>query len=171
MLRTFVVTESMDQQTLSARLFDGRFRGGQSDAALDALKRANPHADLTKLKPGTVLFVPDGPVFKVNATASVSAAVFDDFQKQIAQALDEATADLKSGIEARAADRAGIAAFLKGAAFRRILASDEVVKQQADAALGALGDEEEQDKRSAETFEAATRSVASALAELGKVIG
>lgn len=171
MLRTFVVTESMDQQALSSRLLDGRFRGGQSDAALDALKRANPHADLTKLKPGTVLFVPDGPVFKANATASVSAAFFDDFQKQVSDALNEATANLKSGIEARAADRAGVAAFLKSAAFRRILASDEVVKQQADEALGALGDEEEQDKRSAETFDTATRSVAAALAQLGKTIG
>lgn len=170
MLRTFVVKEDMDLQALSHHLLDARFRGDQADFALDVLKRFNPHADLTKLTAGTLLLVPDTAGFKSSATTSVSTAVFDDFQKCVASALDEAADKLKSGNQTRAADRAGVSAFIKSAVFRRIVASDEQLKEQADEAAGAMAKEEERDKQAAESFDATIKSTIAALTQFAKII-
>jgi hypothetical protein len=171
MLRTFVVKEKMDLQTLRGHLLDARFRGDQADVSLDVLKQLNPHADLAKLTPGTVLLVPDAPGFKPSASASVSAKPFDEFQKSAASALDEAIGKLKAGNEVRAAERAAVSAFVKGAVFRRIVADNEGVRKQAEEALETIAEQEKLDSQATENFEAASRSAMAALAQLGKLIG
>jgi len=171
MVRTFVVRENMDLQGVSGQLLDSRFRGARADTALGELKRLNPHADLAALKPGTVLLVPDGPGFKATAGASPTAAAFADFRKTAGAALDQAGASAKAGLEARAADRARIMETLKGAVFRRLIAGDETLRQQADDAAKSLASAEEQDKKADQAFSTAIKSAIAALDELGKGIG
>jgi hypothetical protein len=171
MVKTFLVREKMDLQGVSGQLLDSRFRGERADAALGELRRLNPHADLAALKPGTVLLVPDTPGFKATAGASPTAAAFSDFRKLAVAALDEASTGAKSGREARSADRARLTETLKGAAFQRLIAGDETLRQQADEAAKSLTNAENEDGKADAAFATAVKSVITALDELGKGIG
>jgi hypothetical protein len=171
MVRTFVVKENMNLQALGGQLLDSRFSGERAEVALGELKRLNPHADLAALKPGTVLLVPEAPGFKTSASASPTAAAFGDFRKVVADAVAEAEASVKSGREARAAERARVTEALKGAVFRRLVDGDQTLRQQAADAADSLGKSEEQDKQADETFSTAAKAAIAALDELGKSIG
>lgn len=171
MVRTFVVKDNTDLQGISGQLLDGRFSGSQADVALETLRRFNPHVDLARVAAGTVLLVPDSPGFKAAASSSLNGPVLEDFSLRIASGLDRATENLKAGLEARAAERDGVTAVIKSAIFRRLIAGDEELKQQADAAGGTLAREEEQDKQAAEDLDATARAAMAALAQLGKLFG
>lgn len=171
MVRTFVVREKMNLETLSSNLLDARFRGTQAEAAVSDLKRFNPHLDLEKLTPGTVVLVPDNPGFKVSATDSTQSTPLEDFRKQASTALNDATSRLKTGFETRRAERAEISAFLKSAVFKRLTAGDELLVKQAEEANAALAAEEEQDKKALESFDATAKSALAALGQFSKILG
>lgn len=171
MLRTFVVKSETDLPALSSALLDGRFRGAQADAALADLKRLNPHADLTQLKPGTVLFVPDTPGFKATAATSVQAGFLADFRTRLTGALDAAARDAKVGMAGRAAERADVSAALASAVFKNAAANDPILTGQGGAAAKAMAAEETDDKQSLDALAAASRAVLASLDQLEKVLG
>ena len=92
-MRTFIVGEDTKFQSVSDKLLLANLSNVRSEAALKALRELNPHADLNKLAPGTVLFVPDTPGFKVTTTSSATeaplAALQDLMAKALRLALDE----------------------------------------------------------------------------------
>ena len=67
-MRILVIKQDTDLQALSGRLLSAKLSGDQADSALEALQHLNPHADLKKLRIGTVLLVPEAPGFKASAT-------------------------------------------------------------------------------------------------------
>jgi hypothetical protein len=171
MLRTFIVKSDTDLQSLSGNLLDARFRGGRADSALQQLKTLNPHADLEKLRAGTVLFVPDSPGFKASAGTSAQASALDDFRTLVAGALSDAARNMKSGNATRATERADVTAILKSAAFKRIVGTDKDLAQQADDAQKAMATEEGQDKQAEEALATISKAALAALTQMGKLVG
>jgi hypothetical protein len=171
MPRTFVVKTDMDIKSLSGSLLDARFSGAQAEAALQQLKLFNPHADLAKLRAGTVLFVPDTPGFKATAGTTTQTTPLQDFGALLAGALGDAARSTKAGNAARAAERADVAAILKSAAFKRIVGTDKDLAKQADDAQKAIASEEADDKQAEETVAAMSKAAAAALAGIGKLVG
>jgi len=169
-MRTFVVKEDTDLRGISGQLLDGRFSSSQADVAVETLRRFNPHVDLANVTAGTVLFVPETPGFKAAASSSLASAVLEDLTQHIAGSLDKAAENLKAGLETRGSDRADITAFVKSAGFRRLVASDEELKQQADDATNALAREEDKDKQAADELDATARAAMAALAKLGRLL-
>jgi hypothetical protein len=63
---TIVVGTEKNFSALRPVLFEGRVSASTASEAADVIREANPHADLDKLQPGTVLTIPEGiPGIKV----------------------------------------------------------------------------------------------------------
>ncbi len=170
MLRTFTVTENTDLQSLRGTLLDGRFRGAHAEAAVAQLRAFNPHADLDRLSPGTVLFVPDTAGFKAAAGTSVQSARLDDFRTLVAEGLRQAAVTMRSAAAARAADRAEVIAALDSDAFRRLVATDNDLAAQGDAARASI-DDEQNDSQAIETVATINRGALAALTEIARLFG
>jgi hypothetical protein len=160
-----------DLQSLSGNLLDSRLRSGQVDAALQQLKTLNPHADMEKLRAGTVLFVPDSPGFKVSAGPSAQKTLLDDLRTLVTGALDNAARNMKSGNATRATERADVTAILKSAAFKRIVGTDKDLAQQADDAQKAMANEKGQDKQAEEALATISKAALAALTQMSKLVG
>jgi hypothetical protein len=171
MLRPLVLKTDTDLKALTASVLDGRFKGPQADAVAARLEAANPHVDPARISAGTVVLVPDTPGFKAAAASSVQSEPFADFGKMVSEALGAAAGRMKSGNALRAAERADVAAAVKSAAFKRLVANDPDVQKQAEEALKAAEQEAAADKQSEETVALLGKTALAALGELGKVVG
>jgi hypothetical protein len=99
-----IVGDEENFAALRSRLFERRVSNAIAKRVADALKAANPHADLDNLRPGVVLTVPELPEI---AIADLS---LDD---TVDRAVETLRADLAAAIEAlqrSAAERAREAA-------------------------------------------------------------
>jgi len=87
---------------LRSRIFSGRVPTAAAQEVSDAIAAANPHVDLNKLEPGTVLTVPDLPHVKVAGDLSL-----DDTTKQVLAGIAQSSADALADIvaAAKSADR------------------------------------------------------------------
>ena len=168
MLRTFIIREKTNLSALSGRVLDARFTGPKAEAAIETLRRLNPQADLDKLEPGTVLFVPDLPGFKAAATDSIPAEVIKDFRQLVDAGISEAQVALKTGLGSRADERAETIAAIKAA--RRIAINNPEVGKQLDFAEETLAREGQLDKREIEAFETTSKAIVEAMAQLDKLL-
>jgi hypothetical protein len=171
MLRTFLVKEDTDFKSLSSTLLDARFGGAQADAAAKQLRALNPHADLDRLKAGTVIFIPDLPQFKTSAATSAQAGLVKEFQELVSEGLNDTAREVEQGNAARVTERAELGAILKGDALRKIAASNKEVAQRVSDAQKAMTNEEEQDKQAQEDLAAISKAAIAALAQISKLIG
>lgn len=167
MLRTMIIREKTDLKALGERVLNARLASGKAEAAIETLRRLNPHANLDQLQPGTVLFVPDAPGFKASASVSGQADAFDDFRKLVADGLSQAEEALKTGMGRRADERNETAAGLKAA--RRIVANDQDILKQLDLAEESLARDKELDAKEASEFETTAKAIAAAVDQLGKL--
>jgi hypothetical protein len=170
-MRMLTIKHDTDLQGLSSLLLDARLGGGRSDAALNALQAANPHADLKNLRAGTVLFVPEQPGLKASATDSVAGGAFADFQQMVRTALGQAAENLKTANASRADELAAITAATKSATVRRLIESDRDLAKQVADEIKALEQDQEQAKQAEQTLAQAGRAALATLAELGKRLG
>jgi hypothetical protein len=97
-----IVGNEKNFTALRSRLFSGRVSTAAAKEVSEAIAAANPHVDLNKLEPGTVLTVPDVPHVKVSGDLSL-----DDTTKQVLAGIAQSGADALDDIvtAARAADR------------------------------------------------------------------
>ena len=112
-----IVGNEKNFTALRSRIFSGRVPTAAAQEVSDAIAAANPHVDLNKLEPGTVLTVPDLPHVKVAGDLSL-----DDTTKQVLAGIAQSGADALADIvaAAKSADR-------DAAAERKQLDSDPVV--------------------------------------------
>src|ERR1700757_3379462 len=107
MIATLIIgRDTQKLPDLLDHMLKARLCSGQIAIAVEALQTLNPGVNLEQLTPGTVLFVPDEPSFKVSVSDSVASKPFDDLQQLVRQALAGAANDLKGGNAGRAAERA-----------------------------------------------------------------
>ncbi|MGH2654514.1 MAG: hypothetical protein ACRDHV_09230 [Actinomycetota bacterium] len=74
---------------LRSRLFSGRVSTAAARRVADAIREANPHVDLDRLAPGTVLNVPDLPEISVDRELSL-----DELSERAVEALFRAATDV-----------------------------------------------------------------------------
>ena len=170
MLRPLIIKKDTDLKSLASAVLDARFKGSQV-AALAQLEAVNPHVDPNKISAGTVVLVPDTPGFKAAAASSIQSQPFGDFSTMVAGALGAAAESMKTGNAARAAERAGVAAAVKSAAFKRLTANDPDVVKQAEEALKAADKEAADDKQAEATLAAVSKAGLAALEQLAKIVG
>ena len=169
-MRMLIIKSDTDVQALSDQLFKAKLSGAQSEAALARLQTLNPHADLTKLRPGTVLLVPDAPTFKVSASNPVHGSAFNDFQKLVRDYLNQAATNMKAGNRARAEERDEVSAALKTSAVKRAADSDPELMSQVKEATTSFKQDQQQDKGAEQTVDNAGKAALAKLAELGKLL-
>ena len=170
-MRILVIKQDTDLPALSGRLLSARLSGEQADSTLKALQDLNPHADLKKLRAGTVLLVPEAPGFKVSASDAVGDETFAGFQRLVKAALSGAAENLKAGDAERSGERDEFAAVIKRAAVKRIIDSDAELKQQVADAAKAHKEEEQQAEQAEQTLATASDAALAKLTELGKLLG
>lgn len=170
-MRILVIRQDTNLQDLVGRLINGRRSTDGIDSALDSLQALNPHADLRNLRAGTVLLVPDTPSFKVSATDPVHQEALNEFLKLVRTGLSGATEKMKAGNAARAAERAEVTAVLKTAGLKRILESDDDLKQQVADVVMAFKEDQQQADEAELALTAAGKGALSALAALDKLLG
>jgi len=72
-----IVGEENNLTQLNPRLFRGRVSSNAKAKVTEAIREANPHVDLNRLEPGTVLTIPDLPEVDVRGDLSL-----DEISKQ-----------------------------------------------------------------------------------------
>jgi hypothetical protein len=157
-MRMFVVKQGQDLQTLSSRL------GGA--VAINRLKLLNPHLDLERLEPGTVLLVPEG----IDGADSVAGAVFDGLAADVKEGLKAAMARMQKTRAKSEQLQKDVSAILKSAAFKRALDGDAVLKKQAEAAGTRFQADQATGKRTEESLSALQKLVNEELEVLGKLL-
>jgi hypothetical protein len=170
-MRMLTIRNDTDLQELSSLLLDARLSRARSDAALDALQAVNPHADLKKLRAGTVLFVPETSGFKASASVSVQGNALGDFQQMVRNVLGQAAEKLKAGNATRAGERDAVAAVIGTAAVKRILDSDAELMKQVTEETKASEEDQKQADQAEQALAAASRAVLAKLTELSKLLG
>ncbi|MDR2154282.1 MAG: hypothetical protein LBE78_04555 [Burkholderiaceae bacterium] len=166
MPRTLVVDQATNLKSISATLLDARFGGTQADAAMRQLQALNPQVDLNKIAAGSVLFVPDSPVFKVSATSPVQTLPLQDFSAIVADAFNQTAATLKSKAAARAAARAQLNPALKSAAFKKIVGKNEELTRRLTLAQKTLAMEEKNQQQAQDALDAMSKAALTQIAKL-----
>jgi hypothetical protein len=141
---------------LRPRLFSGRVSNTVVREVTDSIAAANPHVDLQKLEPGTVLTVPESPHVSLPGDLSL-----DDATKQFLGGVADSGADALEELlgSARAAER-------EAAAERKqllaLLGRDDVGSSRTDK---ESGDDLDAVRKAVEAEEAAAKQRAAALKE------
>jgi hypothetical protein len=167
-MRMIVIHQATDLSALSARLLGGAAAG--RDAGLQQLQRLNPHVDLKRIAPGTVLFVPDTPGFRRDETSSVSRHVVEAFRTQLGNALESTSARVREGHEALARDRQEVSAALKGAAVKRLVESDPDLAPQIESAMRVFRDDQQRAKQSEKQLQQLHEGALAELDALAKLL-
>ena len=173
-MRTFIVGEDTKFQSVSDKLLLANLSNVRSEAALKALRELNPHADLNKLAPGTVLFVPDMPGFKVTTTSSATEAPLAALQDLMAKALRLALDNTVAGNKDQFAEQEATVKAFDDDIVRKLMA-DRTAGGQIRDAIDTVRKGFEADRELAARAERTVADVGKAamakLAELGKAFG
>ena len=152
MPKLFVITDQADALALSHAVIGSRVGDVKRQAAIEALRRANPGVDLDRLRPGMVIVVPDLPDVVDRAVDPVDASLDDLLERSREQVMA-----LLAG-----ADEAEVHRRREAEASRELLGSPDIrrlsgriprLKENAAAAAARL----EQEDRNAEQDATAIR--------------
>jgi hypothetical protein len=173
-MRTFIVGEETKLKAVSEKLLHANLSHVRSEAALKALQEANPHADLSKLARGTVLFVPDTPGFKVSTTSSATEGPLEALKELLDQALRQALDETSAGNSARLADQEQTVKAFDDSAVKKAI-GDPTIGGQIRDSVNAVRKGFEVDRELAARAEKNITEVGKAaiakLNELGKTLG
>ena len=132
-MRLMFIEQDTDLHRLAIELFGAK--AGAGDAALDALKRLNPHVDFGRLGAGTVLLLPDGPGLRADAGSPVWGEAFDGFSAEVVAALDNVAGQVGRGHAERQAGERELVRMFESDLFARAFDSDRQLREQAGAAI------------------------------------
>ena len=163
-----------NEKTLAAlrkRLFADKASTKAAKELTDAIREANPHADLDKLQPGTVLTIPDAPglaVAGLSIDTSEAVAELADGATQALQALVDAAAKQDEGARG---ERERTAKALKAKAVTDAARRDEQFKALVEAARKSVAEEEGQAKERRQALEAAQKEWTAGIEALKQLAG
>lgn len=142
MPRVFVVTDEPDIVAVAKSLLGARVAAAKRDAAIDAIRRANPALDLDRLQPGAVVFVPEGPDMPARTAgagpADPVADALDDLVARTSDALAALAVGFDAGEERRRADAEATVAVLKSPEVRKATAGNPALKENTAAVARTL---------------------------------
>ncbi len=138
---------------------------------LEQLQQFNPHVDLQKVAPGTVVLVPDAPAFSGIAGTSVAGDPFGELRAQILASVDAVVSRVSASYRALLAEEATTQAALNLPIVKRASATDSEVARQLELATQTF----EQDRQRAATADTTLRSlgaqIGAELEALAQVLG
>jgi hypothetical protein len=146
-MKFLIVKQGQTADALAARL--------AAHGGLARLQALNPHLDLQRLTPGSMLIWP--PDAGGDEGRPVAAGTFDDFASDVRAGLNAATTRARAGLAQQEDQRKEAAAVFRSAAFKRVLETDAELKAQATAADGR-----------AKALQARGKEIEGALAALGR---
>jgi hypothetical protein len=170
-----VVGEEKTFAALRPRLFTGaKLSPAAARAATEAVAAANPHANLERLEPGTVLTVPDD-VPKLSVSGNVS---LDEPTRAAVAGLAATGKSTLEGLGAAArelqkqavADRKALAKTLEAGELDSAARKDKVLRAALGAANEAMAQEDEAAKERAAALESARKAWATELDTLAKLL-
>jgi hypothetical protein len=159
---------------LRTRLFSGRVSSARLQEVTDAVAEANPHADLSALKPGTILTIPDSPHLSVSGDISL-----DDSTKELvdavanagSQALEDLVAAARVADRSAAVERKQLVATLARPELAEVAKKDQALSEDLKAVRKAVDDDEAQAKKRTAGLQEATTSWKSELESLKGLLG
>jgi hypothetical protein len=159
---------------LRTRLFSGRVSSARLQEVTDAVAEANPHADLSALKPGTILTIPDSPHLSVSGDISL-----DDSTKELvdavanagSQALEDLVAAARVADRNAAVERKQLVATLARPELAEVAKKDQALSEDLKAVRKAVDDNEAQAKKRTAGLQEATTSWKSELESLKVLLG
>lgn len=169
-----VVGNEKNFAALRPRLFAGKVSNKAAGDVAAEIRKANPHANLDKLTPGTVLTVPDSPRVGVRGELSLDETtrsaitglanfgqgVLDDLAGAAGR---QETEDKK--------ERARVQKALAGLAGDTSSRRDRELAKDLESARGALAEEEDRAKERAATLKKAQAEWTAGLDELKGLLG
>jgi hypothetical protein len=160
-MRVFIVKKGSDLPELLR----------SAPAALQQLRALNPHLDLSRLTPGSVLLVPgDGAPLGAAAAAALPPAgqALADFASLAGDALKAAQQAVREAAAARQTDDAAVNAALASEAVVALLARDAELQAQASAAVAGAQQDAKKAATDLKTLAVLAQAVQDELSALGK---
>src|SRR6266536_3209312 len=152
-----IVGNEKNFAALRPRLFEGKVSSKAAGAVADQLRKANPHANLDKLTPGTILAIPDAANVDVRGDLSL-----DEPTKNELKGLAEHGKTLLGEVVAAAGRREAETREERARALEALdtvdtgtLRRERGLARQLAAARKALADEDERAKQREETLKRA----------------
>lgn len=170
-MRMLVIDEDTDLGGLGRKLLRRGAKGASRDASLDKLRQLNPHLDLTQLKAGAVLLVPDLPDLDDAGGESIGGEAFAGFIAEVEDGWSSAALRARRAQARLDDDAAALGEALKSPAVKRIIEADAELKPQLAAAQAALKADRERAASALQQLEAAQAATKVELAELRKLFG
>jgi hypothetical protein len=164
MPRLFVVDdETKNLKKLSAALLRAQLTKPQEMEALADLETLNPGLDLSRLRSGEVLAIPDSPAFKRSASEPLRKGSFEAFADLTRASLDALTVETKAERADRQVERDEVGRALK-------LAQKQEPRLKAELARVAksLKREEQEDEDDEKQLAASVKAGLAELAELSE---
>lgn len=168
-----VVGTEKNFAALRSRLFEGKVSSKVAREVAHAIREANPHVDLDKLEPGTVLTVPDAPEVAVHGDLSLdetSNAALEGLSKAGKEAIKALASAASARAKAAQAERRNVIAALDGDAVQRAASSDEKLASDLASARERIEEAEVTDKERAARLKRAQREWAAGLDALTNLI-
>jgi len=170
-MRLVVISQATDLQALRKTLFTASQPAATTAAALERVKALNPHVDLQRLAPGTVLVLPDLPSMNPSHSRSLGGDAFAGLATEATNGLKAAVQRARAGADGSAADRSDVTAALRLAAVKRIVESDPTFSRQLEAAGARASADQKQAQVAAAAVEKLAAQTAAELAKLAKLFG
>lgn len=170
-MRMIVVDTKTSLKEVSASLVGEGASAKEAKSSLENLERLNPHVDVKKIPPGTVLLLPDVPRAGETTSVSVQGAAFTALRDQLSASVEAARARVRAGYEAQAAQRDEVTAVLKLAAVKRAIDSDQDLKGQVDQSAEVFKQDQGQAKASDELLKSMQAEASAELDALAKLLG
>ena len=165
-MAVLIVGTEKNFAALRPRLFEGRISSKAAGEVADAIRAANPHADLDKLAPGTVLRIPDTPRVSLRGDLSLDETT-ESAIEGLAEAGRAALEELAAAAAARereiTAERKALARALEAKELAAAMRAEPALKPDIEAARAAV---EEEGERAKQRTPALKRALAEWTAEL-----
>ena len=146
MPRILKVKKERNLRSLTARLVRADASPAETKRAEKAIKAANPHIDFERLKPDTVVIVPDVPEIPDVPSEHVAADLLAVLEEQLFSGLEAVKKSAAEGEKRRASERSKLDKLLGSSKFRDAVGEDEGLKRDAAALAESLDREKELSK-------------------------
>lgn len=153
-----VIGSEKNFEALRPRLYAGRVSAKAARELAAAIRAANPHADLDRLEPGTVLTIPDAPNLKVRGELSLGETLenaIEGLSEVGKNALEHVAATAKTREAEAAEERKQLTKALESKELEAAASKDEALAADLDAVREGVAEEEERAGKRAAALEQA----------------
>lgn len=169
-----IVGEERSFSQLRPRVFEGRVSRAAYRRVGDAVREANPHVDLARLQPGTVLTIPDLPDVGIREDLSTDEITKRTIEEAVST-FNTAMATTQELSAARAktdkSARTRVARALEDPAVARAKRTDKQLAADVEMVAAALAADEERAKAGAAAFKKAAATWSAELEKLREQLG